>query len=330
MESIKAELAVISKVIPPQSSIAYLDFPVHENIGDLLIMKGTEQFFSDYQIIVRKRYCIANFRFNHKIPLDWIIVCHGGGNFGDLYPYFQSFRERIAAAFPKHRIVILPQTLHFKSEAKEAESLQILSKHADLHLFVRDHPSYHVAKKYLENVVLAPDMAHQLYPLKKISVESNKIIGLFRTDDEWADEGLGPEQCDKMTDWLQLLSFWDIMTIRLLVKGFQANRLLRNILPIQQIWYRVADRLIAKAIHLYNDFGKVVTSRLHGHILACLLDKPNLLMDNSYGKNSSYFKAWTHFLPQAEFVKNEEEEKGSDYAATARSEHSDLYTQSSK
>lgn len=328
MESIKAELAVISKVLPPYSPIVYVDFPVYENIGDLLIMKGTEQFFSDYQIIVRKRYSMANFRFTGKIPLDWIIVCQGGGNFGDLYPYFQSFRERIAAAFPDHRIVILPQTIHFKSEAREAESLKLLGNHPDLHLFVRDQPSYQVAKKYLNHVQLSPDMAHQLYPLQKASTESNKIIGLFRTDDEWADEGLGPVQCDKKIDWPQLLSFWDVAIIRLLVKGFQVNRLVGNRLPLQQIWYRFADRLIAKAVCLYNDFGQVVTSRLHGHILACLLDKPNLFMDNSYGKNSSYYQAWTHVLPQAAFVKNEDKE-GSDYAASSRSQHSDLYTQSS-
>src|ERR1700722_5314242 len=125
MESIKAKLAVITKVIPRRSSIIYVDFPVYENIGDLLIMKGTEQFFMDYQIIVRKRYSMASFRFTERIPLDWIIVCQGGGNFGDLYPHFQSFRERITATFPNHRIVILPQTIHFKSEFKQAESLQL-------------------------------------------------------------------------------------------------------------------------------------------------------------------------------------------------------------
>jgi pyruvyl transferase EpsO len=329
MESIKAELAVISKVIPPQSQIVYVDFPVYENIGDLLIMKGTEQFFKDYQIVVCKRFSIADFRFTQQFPPHWIIVCQGGGNFGDLYPYFQSFRERIAATYPMHRIVILPQTIHFISESKAQESLQLLSMHADLHLFVRDQLSYQVARKYLDHVQLSPDMAHQLYPLQKSIAKSNRIIGLFRTDDEWADEGTGPSQCDKTIDWPQLLSFWDVATIRLMVKGFQVNRLLGNRLPLQRIWYIIADRLIAKAIHLYNDFGQVVTSRLHGHILACLLDKPNVFMDNSYGKNSSYYQAWTHALSQAAFVMNENKE-GNEHAASSRSKHSNLYTQSSR
>ncbi|QGQ94412.1 hypothetical protein EHS13_05585 [Paenibacillus psychroresistens] len=327
MESIKAKLAVISKVIPANSQIVYVDFPVYENIGDLLIMKGTEQFFKDYQIIVEKRFSIANFRFTLQIPEDWIIVCQGGGNFGDLYPHFQSFRERITITYPNNRIVILPQTIHFKNELKERQSMQLLSEHADLHLFVRDQFSYDRAKHYLNHVQLSPDMAHQLYPLQKPLNGSNKIIGLFRTDDEWV-EGMNSFQCDKTMDWPQLLNYWDVTTIRLMVKLFQVNRLLGNIMPLQQIWYTISDRLIIKAIHLYNDFGQVVTSRLHGHILACLLDKPNLLLDNSYGKNSSYYQAWTYTLPHATFVISEDLE-GDEHASSSRTNHSDLYTPSS-
>jgi pyruvyl transferase EpsO len=327
MESIKAELAVINKVIPSHSQIVYVDFPVYENIGDLLIMKGTEQFFKDYQIIVEKRFSIANFRFKQQIPPNWIIVCQGGGNFGDLYPHFQSFREKIAVTYPNHRIVILPQTIHFQSEIKERQSMQLLNEHADLHLFVRDQFSYNRAKLYLKHVQLSPDMAHQLYPLQKPLGGSKKVIGLFRTDDEWA-EGMGSFQCDKTMDWPQLLNLWDVATIRLMVKAFQVNRLCGNIMPLQRIWYIIADRLITKAIHLYNDFGQVVTSRLHGHILACLLDKTNVLLDNSYGKNSSYYQAWTYALPQATFAINEDLE-GDEHASSSRPNHSDLYTQSS-
>jgi pyruvyl transferase EpsO len=37
----------------------------------------------------------------------------------------------------------------------------------------------------------------------------------------------------------------------------------------------------------------VVTDRLHGHILAMLMDMPTLVLDNSYGKNSRYAAVWT-------------------------------------
>ncbi|KAF7962366.1 hypothetical protein AWV80_22615 [Cupriavidus sp. UYMU48A] len=59
------------------------------------------------------------------------------------------------------------------------------------------------------------------------------------------------------------------------------------------LWMKYADRLIAEAIDLFSSHEHVLTDRLHGHILACLLDMPNTVSDNSYGKNSGYINSWT-------------------------------------
>ncbi|MDI5788788.1 hypothetical protein PO124_11350 [Bacillus licheniformis] len=40
----------------------------------------------------------------------------GGGNFGDLYPHFQQFRERVVEHYPDNRIVILPQSIYYEHE----------------------------------------------------------------------------------------------------------------------------------------------------------------------------------------------------------------------
>jgi pyruvyl transferase EpsO len=328
MESIKRELSIISTAIPPHSQVIYLDVPVYENIGDLLIMKGTEQFFEDFNIMVRKRYSILNFPFKKKIPQDWIIVCQGGGNFGDLYPSVQKFREKVVHYYPDHRIVILPQTIHFHDLSKQQEAMQLLSKHRDLHLFVRDEISYNIAKSYIKQLHLSPDMAHQLYPMENQHSRSKRTLGLFRTDDELASGSVNAHICDQITDWPQLLSYWDMTLVRIMVKGFRINRFIGNIMPLQQIWVHLSDQLVDKALSLYSEFGQVVTSRLHGHILACLLDKPNVLLDNSYGKNSSYYEAWTHSIPHAVLdskIRKEEAE----IESSIRLEHSDLYSKSS-
>ena len=36
----------------------------------------------------------------------------------------------------------------------------------------------------------------------------------------------------------------------------------------------------------------VVTDRLHGHILCCLLDIPHVVMDNVYGKIGNFRETW--------------------------------------
>ncbi len=44
MSRLKETLTGLLSVIPPQSDIIYADYPLYGNVGDLLIMKGTEAF----------------------------------------------------------------------------------------------------------------------------------------------------------------------------------------------------------------------------------------------------------------------------------------------
>ena len=53
----------------------------------------------------------------------------------------------------------------------------------------------------------------------------------------------------------------------------------------------------------FSRYSHVTSSRLHAHILSTLMGIPNTLIDNSYGKNSSYFEAWTHCIPTSSMSK---------------------------
>ena len=44
------------------------------------------------------------------------------------------------------------------------------------------------------------------------------------------------------------------------------------------------------AVH-FCDGRRIVTDRLHGHILAVMMGKGHTLYDNSYGKNASFCAA---------------------------------------
>src|SRR3546814_20988092 len=91
------------------------------------------------------------------------IVLHGGGNFGDLYPIHQEFRERIVEQFPRNRIVIMPQSIHFKNPARLAEAARRFAAHRNLTTTVRDLDSERLVREHFSNPVhLVPDMAHQI------------------------------------------------------------------------------------------------------------------------------------------------------------------------
>ena len=70
----------------------------------------------------------------------------------------------------------------------------------------------------------------------------------------------------------------------------------RRPVAFERVWRRQSAAAVARAAAAFRGADRVVTSRLHGHILACLLGVPHVLRDNSYGKNSRYFHAWSSDL----------------------------------
>jgi exopolysaccharide biosynthesis predicted pyruvyltransferase EpsI len=56
MRQLSAKVEEISVLVPPGRPVIYLDYPVHLNVGDMLIEAGTECFFKrfDMNVIVRR------------------------------------------------------------------------------------------------------------------------------------------------------------------------------------------------------------------------------------------------------------------------------------
>ncbi len=301
MDVLKDQLRHILNVLPPGSSIYYIDYPVYNNGGDLLIMKGAEAFFKDNDIRVKARYSVHDFPDSLMIPNNHIIVLHGGGNFGDLYPVHQKLREKIVACYPNHRIVILPQTIFYNKESEFDRTAIIFNRHNDLHLYVRDPLSYEMAatKFHKCSVYLSPDMAHQLWPILPKSNPGKELLCFFRTDIEKTKEQERLEKSERgdYLDWASLYNRVEKKSIYMIARMMRKGGVP---LPMQAIWGKYSDYLVNKAIKRFSGYRNVQTSRLHGHILSCLMDKPNTLLDNSYGKNSNYYNTWTKGIKSAQ------------------------------
>ncbi|MFZ3579514.1 hypothetical protein [Virgibacillus sp. DJP39] len=93
----------------------------------------------------------------------------------------------------------------------------------------------------------------------------------------------------------QLFNKQDWRIVSFFGKAHNSFRLNKYLPPnlLAGIWAIYTSHLIKKAVRLFSKYETVITSRLHGHLLACLMDKNNKIIDNSYGKNSNYFKCWT-------------------------------------
>ncbi|CAH0529076.1 polysaccharide pyruvyl transferase family protein [Vibrio hippocampi] len=274
--------------------LAYVDIPFHGNVGDHLIYMGTEAFFEQHQLNVIYRAFDTNVCDKNLDAAD-VIVCHGGGNLGDIYHIHQALRDRIIEKYPNKKIIVMPQTIHFNSQHNVDACAKKWSQHKDLHLFVRDTNSLEIGKQFTPNCTLMPDMAHSLHPLVDVSevlsadvtLNELRILNLRRVDVEKVQQQTTINK--QPFDWVDLTTTQDIATTNL-VGRIRNKPFLKQ--KSNQIWFKHSKSLCFRAVQHFMSHNVVYTDRLHGMILSYLLGRRIKLMDNSYGKNLNYFNQW--------------------------------------
>ncbi|MCU5774281.1 polysaccharide pyruvyl transferase family protein [Erwiniaceae bacterium BAC15a-03b] len=313
MSLLKQKLSVIDSVVPRGSKVVYLDIPLHLNVGDLLIYKGTEQFFKEqnYKVLARRtdKSSLKYVEETRSLPADTIILLHGGGNFGDLYVHHQRLREAVVKKFPNNKVVFLPQTLHFEDHAELIKSGNIIRSHKDLTIFCRDERSFKIFKEHFcDNVVMCPDMAHALwgvFPNQERASVPNETLWMIRKDIEGGKVSgeIDLPSASEYEDWEDICNDKDRKMLKILERTERINKTFSSgLIGTSSIWENYTDKLVSRVNNYFMSYDTVVTSRMHGHILCCLLGVKTKLLDNSYGKNSGYYQAWTKDVPECELI----------------------------
>lgn len=321
--------------LPLRGECILLDYPDYPNAGDHMIWLG-EALYLAQRPDLRVVYSSSIRQLSENaLRAPRTILFNGGGNFGDLWPRHQKSRERMIGQYRDRPIIILPQTIYFRDPENLKAAARICNAHPDLTILVRDETSLETAREHFGGcrIVAAPDMAFQLAGRLQLTEPPGAKGGLYlcRTDIEQPpgassnDLGLGHLA---VADWASIerswRGIWWGMTgpnrlgkslARLLRENtrdlggrFREWRSFRN-------WMRTLDfgslprsalqRRSAAYVHAaawqFAQYQTIVSTRLHGHILALLLGKPNVLLPNSYHKNESFFRTWTKDLSKGAF-----------------------------
>jgi pyruvyl transferase EpsO len=299
MNSLRAKLSGILASFDRNTRVMYLDYPVLRNVGDLLINVGTEQFFKENDVHVWRRYSIADFPKDlPHIDSDVTVICQGGGNFGDIWTEYQNFREAIFEKYASNRVVVMPQSVHFKSAEAARASLGKIAKHRNYHIYARDQKSVDTLQAAgMTSVSAMPDMAHALWGvLPTPRPEGHRAFFLKRTDvestplpEEYAQECASLESYD----WLTILSPLPRM-LAYLAGGIMRRESRYSHLTFQKHrqWYPIRDMVVRSSLKFFSSYSTIYTNRLHGMLLGALLKKEVFAFDNSYGKLSGYHRAW--------------------------------------
>jgi pyruvyl transferase EpsO len=299
----RAVADTLDRLIPKGSRCALVDFPAHPNVGDSAIWLGERAYLRGRGVTVAYTCDLHNYsrKLLDRALGDGPILIHGGGNFGDLWPHHHALRLRVLRHFRDRRIIQLPQTVYFRASSALDETKRAIDDVEDFVMVVRDR---HSADKFVRDFGrpchVAPDMALFLGPQAVPGRPSVDVFWLSRTD----KESLAAPTHDRLpnaraADWLD-----DDLGVHWLtgIVAAARRRTYRAARLEQSLYDAVAHARLRRGYRLLRQGRVVVTERLHGHILCVLGGIPHVLIDNNYGKNSTFFDTWTRGWPEVRFA----------------------------
>jgi exopolysaccharide biosynthesis predicted pyruvyltransferase EpsI len=316
LHDIQAETqSVWSSVLGAPQKVALLDFPRHTNAGDTLIWNGEIRHLADlgHEIVYVSDVGRLNLDRLKRNLGDGTVLFHGGGNFGDLWPRFQDEREHVVQMMPNNRIIALPQSVYFQSEARAKTTNKIFSAHGGTTILARDAVSLLAAETLLGDVdtVFSHDGALGNDPIHELTPAREDILVLRRTDREATSMLSVIDERLPTADWK--------LEPALRLK-WALNRLPGIFYPrVPHIAQRGLERLVDRSYPRYAQINAlaatkilsqgraIVTDRLHAHVWAILMGKPSVVVDNSYGKIRPIFEATLHRFDDAHFARDNAE-----------------------
>jgi pyruvyl transferase EpsO len=294
-------LTTLDGLLRGTSATALIDFPAHSNVGDSAIWLGALAALRALGAPAPAYTCDAATYDREALARaigDGTILFTGGGSFGDLWERHLRLRERVVADFPRHRIIQLPESVHFQHAVSLARSRTVWNAHPRVTILVRDTASLaFVQREFRTPVQLAPDLACALGSLERPTTPpACELLWLKRDDKE---DGFPRHRPAHAVDWIAeprtpLIAWTDALRDASTRRDW-LRPLARRVLSAS--YASLATQRLARGVALLASARVLVTDRLHGHILATQLGIPHVVLDNSYGKLHHYVATWTHASP---------------------------------
>ena len=296
------QMDILQGVIGKYKQVVFFDLADIENKGDPAITVGELNILAKLNLNVLT-YCsyqcsdesmrdIRNFLNDSAMSSSEqsVVLSSGGGNFGG-YKYNDYKRSMLLKLFPTYNFLLFSQSTWFDfDDGSHLKFVQkAYSKHKHFTALLRDKASYEFTKATFPTLrpILAPDMAFGIGLVPRFFRATLDVIWIHRRDPESPGEmhpKFPPNISYKVMDWFsdwpsprgQNLIDWSYM---MTYNGF-----------------------------LFLQRGKVlVTDRLHGHILATLLDMPTVIIDNKIHKISNLRNTWTKGLAKVVMADNDQD-----------------------
>lgn len=271
-----------------------MEVPYYTNVGDTLIWQGELDYLARLPCKCKGMYSFSSLR-SADVPDGDLILLQGGGNLGDIYPEPNNYRKNVIAEHPHSRVIIFPQTVFWQNETNYRADAEFFGRY-DCTICVRDRQSLkRLSERFKNRLLLLPDMAFCIDAKRlECANKSQRPLLLKRTDCEL---GGGALLADFERSGRYDVSDWNTMAYPTCWQRWERRfRRLVSFFPRGYDWYMqnlVRRYYIASGIGQISGRSEVCTTRLHACILSMLLNVDKIdVIDNSYGKNSSFYETW--------------------------------------
>jgi len=253
------------------------------NLGDVAITYSQMEFIqnnSNYHVVLLpvSRFKDGFWFVKKRIKKNDLITIVGGGNMGDSYDLFETYRQTVIRSFTKNKIISFPQTLDFSKSEKGVKLLKkaiyTYNKHPDFVIVAREELSYNLMLNYFKanTVFLVPDIV--FYLNKNITIETRKdALVCLRKDKERS-----------LTDNDELLILKSIKKYGLKHHGID-TLIMGDKFQIENLFFEL-EQLLLK----FKNSKLVVTDRLHGMIFCYITNTPCIVLPNNNHKIAESFK----------------------------------------
>lgn len=256
--------------------IYYLGIPAHTNLGDLAqgmcIRKWLHKHYHGYQIIEIETNALVNTKLSVLDALkddyqkDDIIVFQSGYTTTDLGGFADEMHRAVMTALPDAKMLMLPQTIFFKSKENEARTSKCYNNMKHMLFLARDEVSFEMAKRMFPDILVKcyPDIVTTLIGTKHFSSERNGILMCCRDD----SEKLYSEA--EISQLMERLKEIDDVSITDTTKHGDRREIVAN-----------AEKYIWNEIEEYSKYRCVITDRYHGTIFSMIASTPVIVIKSN-------------------------------------------------
>lgn len=277
--------------VSPEQTIYLLQTPVHNNIGDQAIAYAEIKFlttkFPQYKLKIVNELQLKSAlkKIARKATNNDVIMIHGGGNMGDIWPGYEEQRQQIFYWLKYKKIVSFPQSIRFLTNYSDLakKSKEIYSEAHDITLVARESTSYDKMKSFFGaemHILYTPDIVISLNP--QISEQKREGIATFLRND-----------VEKQNNTI-VQPFLEQLAKKYVIKS---NDTVIDYTPF--ITNKTREKFVLKKFSEFSSSKLIITDRLHGMIFAMLTGTPAIVFDNNNKKVSSTYNSW---LKNANFI----------------------------